>query len=333
MRPGTARSSPLWAVTSYFNPAGFRRRRENYRVFRDHLDVPLATVELSFNGRFELGPQDAEMLIQINGRDVMWQKERLLNVAVQALPAHCTKVAFLDCDVVFVWPDWASLLSRRLDEVPLAQPFTTVHYPPPDVPVESPGVLAGDFQRPSVGHLLEQGWSNAQILGNFTARRPGSRSTGHALAARRDLLQVHGLYDAAIIGGGDYLLVSAALGEFQEVIQYQIMNAAQANHYLAWGERFHRDVGRAMGCVAGDLIHLWHGTMEDRGSPWRYQGLSAYDFNPVQDIDLDSAGCWRWSSAKPEMHAFVRDYFATRHEDGRDLGKAHQPAALQSAAA
>jgi hypothetical protein len=77
-----AHNGPLWAVTSYFNPAGFRRRRENYRVFRDRLAVPLAAVELSFNGHFELAPQDAEILIQIPGRDVMWQKERLLNVAV-----------------------------------------------------------------------------------------------------------------------------------------------------------------------------------------------------------------------------------------------------------
>jgi hypothetical protein len=107
-------SSPLWAVTSYFNPVGYRRRRENYRTFRERLAAPLATVELSFNGRFELEPQDAEILIQIRGRDVMWQKERLLNVAVKALPACCTQVAILDCDVVFLRPDWMEALSRRL---------------------------------------------------------------------------------------------------------------------------------------------------------------------------------------------------------------------------
>ena len=36
----------------------------------------------------------------------MWQKERLLNLAVAALPPGCTKVAGLDSDLVFRPRDW-----------------------------------------------------------------------------------------------------------------------------------------------------------------------------------------------------------------------------------
>ncbi|HEY8118550.1 MAG TPA: hypothetical protein VIE91_04865, partial [Methylophilaceae bacterium] len=56
---------PFWAVTSYFNPAGWQRRRHNYNTFRHHLSIPLLTVEFSSDGQFELGPQDADLLIQI----------------------------------------------------------------------------------------------------------------------------------------------------------------------------------------------------------------------------------------------------------------------------
>src|SRR6185295_15513837 len=108
-------------------------RRENFRIFRERLSVPLVAVELSFNGVFELGPGDAEILIQIQGRDVIWQKERLLNVAVQALPAACTKVAILDCDVLFVRPDWVEALCQLLDQAAIVQPFSTVHYIPRDL--------------------------------------------------------------------------------------------------------------------------------------------------------------------------------------------------------
>jgi hypothetical protein len=318
-------SSRLWAVTSYFNPAGYRRRRDNYRVFRDRLALPLATIELSFSGRFVLGPQDAELLIQIHGRDVLWQKERLLNWAIDALPAHCTQVALLDCDVVFVRPDWAAALSRRLDEVPLVQPFGTVHYPPPDVPCDSPLALAGDYTRPSVGSLVEQGLPMGPVLRHFPARLPGIRSPGHALAARRDLLQEHGLFDAAIVGGGDGLLLAAALGHVHELIQVHVMNEAYAACYLAWSERFRRDVQGELGSVPGDLVHLWHGTMEDRRSPQRYHDLATFDYNPAEDIALDASGCWRWNSDKPAMHAYVRDYFDIRNEDGRDQVEAHPP--------
>ena len=44
----------LWAITSFFNPAGYKSRLTNYRLFRSRLDVPLVAVELSFTGEFEL---------------------------------------------------------------------------------------------------------------------------------------------------------------------------------------------------------------------------------------------------------------------------------------
>src|SRR5512143_3579916 len=95
------RSEALWAITSYFNPAGYARRLANYRRFRERLAVPLVTVELSFNGRFELGRRDADVLVQLHGTSVMWQKERLLNIAVKKVPRACNKIAWLDCDIVF----------------------------------------------------------------------------------------------------------------------------------------------------------------------------------------------------------------------------------------
>ena len=53
----------LYAITSYFNPAGFQNHLAKYRVFRDHLSVPLITVELSFNGDFALDKTDADHLV------------------------------------------------------------------------------------------------------------------------------------------------------------------------------------------------------------------------------------------------------------------------------
>jgi hypothetical protein len=111
----------LWAITSYFNPAGYRTRLENYRRFRAHLTVPLVTVEASFDGRFELGPADADILVQRHARDVLWQKERLLNVALGFLPAECDRVAWLDCDVVFAADDWPKRACAALTTHSLVQ--------------------------------------------------------------------------------------------------------------------------------------------------------------------------------------------------------------------
>ena len=82
----------LWAITSYFNPAGYRRRLANFRAFRARLSVPLVAVELAYGPEFELKAGDADILVQIRGRDVMWQKERLLNLALRSLPDSCANV-------------------------------------------------------------------------------------------------------------------------------------------------------------------------------------------------------------------------------------------------
>src|SRR5262249_46941224 len=97
---GAMKAPTLWAISSYFNPAGFRRKLANYRLFRERLIVPLVTVELAYGPNFQLTEGDADVLVQIRGRDVMWQKERLLNLALQALPGECKNVVALDCDII-----------------------------------------------------------------------------------------------------------------------------------------------------------------------------------------------------------------------------------------
>ena len=88
MTSNALRRQPTWAITSYFDSCGSGVRLANYKAFREQLEVPLVTVELSFDGSFALEPDDAEVLIQLSDGDVLWQKERLLNVALKASPGR-----------------------------------------------------------------------------------------------------------------------------------------------------------------------------------------------------------------------------------------------------
>ncbi|HEY7787756.1 MAG TPA: hypothetical protein VIF33_04460, partial [Casimicrobiaceae bacterium] len=123
------RQANLWGITCYFNPIGYQRRLQNYHLFRQHLTIPLVAVELAYGDDFDLGADDADVLIRLRGTDVLWQKERLLNLALAALPDHCEAVAWLDCDVVFDDDDWALRASRALERCSLLQPFQTVREP------------------------------------------------------------------------------------------------------------------------------------------------------------------------------------------------------------
>lgn len=331
MRPaGGGRQSPLGlvAVTTYFNPAGYRNRLLNFRTFREHLGVPLVVVEFSPTADFHLHSDDAEVLIQLADGDVMWQKERLLNVAIAAVP-ECEAVAWLDCDVVLLAQDWVKRTLRRLDDCKLVQPFSRVTETAPGA---TPTLNPDARTRPSFAHQYQAGDIGDRELATWrVGDDPVPLHCGYAWAARRELLVTHGLYDASIVGGATREIATAALGELDALATCRARSPAQLEHVLAWAEPFARDVAGEVGCIPGDLVHLWHGRTADRGYGVRYQVLVDNCFNPQSDIE-HTGGCWRWASDKPGLHEGVFRYFASRREDGGDAQEAHgtQPGAVSA---
>jgi hypothetical protein len=307
----------FWAITSYFNPARYQSRRRNYRIFRKHLAAPLVTVELSFDGRFELTPDDADILVQITGGDVLWQKERLLNLALPHLPRDCDNVAWVDCDVVFANDQWLREASAALEKAPLVQLFSEGCNLTRDARLEASGWSPIESCRPAIGAAIAAGWSmpeNVRAMGATVL--VGAPIPGLAWAARRSLLERHGLYDGCVIGAGDWAIVCAALGQPDHCVVSQAMTGATIEHYLAWARPFFADVGGRVDHVEGRIFHLWHGSQEDRRHRQREWDLAALGFDPLTDLALDAAGCWKWNSDKPDLHDYVRSYFASRNEDG-----------------
>lgn len=310
----SAASGDVWAITTFFNPANFGVRLRNYRLFRERLNAPLLAVELSFNGEFQLTREDADILVQVAGGDVMWQKERLLNIGLDRVPDGSDAVAWVDCDVVIERPDWMEAAVGLLDENILVQPFNRTFRLPRDVlPEDFDGVSVKP--RFSIGYQLSRGLLTREALRDW--RVDGDLpNDGLAWVARRGVMMKHRFYDARIIGGGTRDLVHAALGEHEALVEGRPMSPRHAEHYLEWARTFHQAVRRRIGYVHGDLYHLWHGNENDRRLMTRHADFNEFDFDPASDIALDESGCWRWSSDKPAMHAYMKEYFAGRREDG-----------------
>ena len=306
----------LWTITSYFNPVGYRRRLQNFREFRRRLAAPLLAVELGYGEQFELEDDDADIVVRLRGRDVLWQKERLLNIALGRLPDECTAVASLDCDVIFERDDWAAAARELLDRYLVVQLFERLHYLRREwVPGQALGE-AVDFTQESSASAIGRGSDPLAVLGPSLDRRAGVAAPGFGWAFRREVAEQHGFYDACIVGGGDTAMACAAFGRPGTVVDAHGMNPNQEARYCAWAGPFHRSVAGQVGCLEGNLFHLWHGRLEDRGTRERHLGLGRFGFDPRRDIALDEVGCWRWSSDKPDLHAYVREYFAARREDG-----------------
>ena len=306
----------LWAVTAYFNPCGYRTRLENFRTFRERLEVPLVAVELVYDGAPALEAGDADILVRVVGHDVLWQKERLLNVALGVLPDRCEAVAWLDCDLVFASRRWEASVLAALEASPVIQAFRTVYDLPRGVRPEDPGASAPELGRVSLAVAMADGSVPTDIFEIQGASLRYRYSPGHAWAARRNVLQTHGLYDAFVMGSGDKAMAAAAFGHFGRAPRAYRLNDAQTRHYLEWAIPFAQSVGGRVGFADETVHHLWHGELGRRGYGDRYGGFERFDFDPFKDVRLAEGGCWSWASDKPELHAHVRRYFTSRDEDG-----------------
>ncbi|HCS55012.1 MAG TPA: hypothetical protein DIW81_26070, partial [Planctomycetaceae bacterium] len=286
----------LGLLTCYFNPCRYQNIRDNYFRFRKGLNQPITTVELSFDDHFEI--EDA---IRIRGQaeNLLWQKERLLNLGIQSLPSAVDKVAWLDADILFLNSEWFRLTEQALDEMPVVQMAEQI------------------LQLDEAGGLIERqeslgsGWTSGKMA---RPRHPWFH-TGFAWACQRDFLPESGLYDQDVIGGADAAMALSWVGRGAERMNRERATPGMLNAFGNWEQSFAEQSKGNLGCIRGDLCHFWHGKKSGRMYVERMDWLKADDFDPATDIERDTSGLWRWSSNKPEMHRQVAAYFSRRNED------------------
>lgn len=307
----------LWAVTTFYNPAGYRTKKENYDVFRARLSaagVPLLTVELAFGDRpFELSSHDAELLVQRRGGDELWQKERLINIGVRHLPAECDRVAWLDADVLLARDDWADETRRLLRQYVVVQPFSHCvrlqrgadGCDPASLPF---GSGEGELFYGIAWGIRAKGRSS---LDHYA--RHGH--TGFAWAARRALLEQHGLYELNLLGNGDTDIAHAMYGSFDYWALDKLGPRARADLFR-WAQPFAAAVGRSVAHVEGVLTHLWHGDSAHRQYDRRLAVL--HEFDPEHHVvRADPDAPLTLSPDAPEhLRAWTKTYFSERREDG-----------------
>lgn len=281
----------LGIVTCFFNPCGYQQTVENYFRFREALGHECLTAELSFQGKFVI--PDA---IHLHGgpQNIMWQKERLLNIGIENLPDKYDKVAWIDADLLFLNPHWLDEAEEKLNQFPVVQLFENVHL------LDS----RGHVSRTIMGRVKG---IETKIPGN------GCLAPGGAWSARREILQ-DGLLDYDVTGGNDTGILDCWLGDWNSWM-FRLYSPAWKSAVMNWGKKQYRKVNGNMGVIAGDVAHMFHGSLENRQYGRRTAYLIEHDFDPATDIAIDQNGLWRWDSDKPEMHRKVANYFAQRRED------------------
>lgn len=302
----TAMTDRLWVVTTQFNPAGYRSLAQNYTRFAQHMaesGVNLLTAELTYPGQ----QATIEGSLRYQAHSIMWHKERLLNLAIKQLPPECDMVAWIDADVLFTNHNWVDQTIKRLQRHPVVQMFEQCIMLDP----------VGNYYKDAFGFAfsLKSGFLDNPAGDRYTYFNGNFKHPGFAWAARRETIEAWGgLYDRHILGGGDYQMGLALVGD-QDSSWYGRFGPIFQKDMLNWSHNALRVTKGNIGYVPGMLMHMWHGHSEDRQYVERSKCLVDYEFDPRNDIEDDDSGLWRWSSPKEAMHTKVADYFRTRKED------------------
>lgn len=333
------RRSDFWAITTYFNLTNGARRRLNYHCFRRQISVPLLTVEWSPDGNFQLEEDDADILLRISGGDLMWQKERLLNLAVAALPDHVRYVAWIDCDVLFENPNWAEEATEALAHNRVIHLYDEVGFPDAEVSaqllasplagLDSPALrhlpvrpsylslfkrFGQDVARFDIGRRTEVATlSNADIL-----QRPAH---GFAWAAQISFLRDIGLYDRCIIGSGDMHFCYGVAGLAEDYIESQrsigLGFYGDCPSYRDWAPQAAESCAGRSGCLNGRILHLFHGEMRDRQYRARIDNLLPFGIDLDEDICAAEGEPWFWKRDRAALNAHFLKYMRDRNEDGQ----------------
>jgi len=311
----------LWGITSFFNPAGYQRPVQNLEVFAARVraqGLPLMIVELALEGaEFIIDESLCDQLVRVRSDQVLWHKEALLNIGLRHLPAACDTVAWLDSDVLFENQQWVADTRLALEQHRVVQPFSHCIWLPPDVESVDLSLTTYPSHAKEYGRIHSFGFGWQHFGPHALEARVLYGHVGFAWAARRATLdEIGGFYDASILGSGDSLMAHGFVGP-EVMLRNEGPRIAPAllAHYGEWAEKATAAVQGDVGYVDGNLNHLWHGQMSNRGYIDRNATLLNAGYDPKLHLMRDENGLYGLHNAPPLLDAAVRQHFVDRKED------------------
>lgn len=302
-----AKSNEFWAISALFHPRDNPYRFANFSRFAQSLNrqgVPLLTIQC-------LGPTESSDLtecadvITVRCAHRLWQKERLLNIALEKLPQDCRYVAWLDADVLFEDSAWITKSSEALTSCQVVQPYSEVVH-------LNRGQIAIDTTTPAAARSFSSLIAAQPQLVRASFEQHGH--TGFAWVARRSFLDEVRLYDRAIVGGGDHLMAHAFSGSADAACVSRLVgiDTPLRRDFAKWAERIRLSAGVERPAVRGRLVHQWHGTLEARKYSARNRDLALLGFDPTSELRRNRDGCWEWANPLTAPAHLVENYFVGR---------------------
>ncbi len=280
----------LQFITSYFNFTNSNKIKQNYINFRKKFPYDIITIEVALpNQKFFI---DDSIKIKCSNNQILWQKERCLNIALENLSPTTDSVSWIDADIILHNDNFLNDANDTLSNYKVAQIFERVFELPNVNSTHNTISFAKDYIE---GHHLDYA------------------AVGFGWAMRREVLE-YGFYDSDILGNSDCLQLISWLGLWNHRLVKQLTPKHRL-HYLLWAIKSFNLVNSNIGCIKGDIEHMYHGSMINRAYVARSQILTDNNFDPGIDIKIDDNKLYVLSDSKPILQNQILNYFMDRKDD------------------
>jgi hypothetical protein len=300
------RSDLLHVVTAISNPVRWNSRIRLYKEFEKHMlesGVRLTVVECAYGDiPYQLDTNPAVNHVPVYAKSQVWLKENLLNIGISRLPRDWKYVAWIDADVIFRKPHWASEVVYALQHHDFIQPWEHCYDLGPN---DEHLMTHCSFGR----QWIKEPISCEKMGAGYTFAHPG-----YAWAATRDALEkVGGLIETAALGAADHHMALALIGK-AHLSMPGGLHKSYIDTVLEWERRAVAHLNHNLGFIPGTIEHLWHGDKAARKYISRWDILKQHQFDPKSDLKRNTSGVWELLG-KPALRRDIANYFASRNED------------------
>lgn len=278
--------------------------REQYRTFRaQFLRRGVALVTVAVGRHYQPWVEEFPEIRLVEG-DLLFQQSRLWMVGARIAQADgFSRFVCLDADVVFADEDWIARIQRAFRRSSLIQPFETALHMYDDARLE-----------------------RASVVSSAETGRGRHGATGLGVGFDSRFLDSVGLYEYAIVGGGDKILWKVVRHVFpipragdrrRQVVSLLCGagypdNPALHESVWRWAEQGHRLHGtlRPDYTKGVHLVVMPHGLKGNRQYRERYELLQGFD--PDRDLRAPIGQGLLFASGVEQLKADVAAYLRSR---------------------
>jgi hypothetical protein len=296
----------LHVVMVISNPCYFKRRYQLARQFMLRMEkeenIILYVVELCYKKQnFILTQKGNKKHLQLRTEHPLWHKENMINLGIKKLlPLDWKAVAWIDSDIEFESNTWAldtlKILNGHSDIVQLFSHAVDMNYDETTMKIFNSG-----------GYQHEKGYKY-KGGGNIDFWHPG-----YAWACSREAYEKMGnIYDMAILGSGDNIIMMGLLGCVDRAI-----NNDNTEGYLNTCYEYQDKIRKLRyGYVPGVIRHYFHGSKVNRKYSERWLILIENKYDPLLHLERDENGLLIPNKDFPlKLLEDIMNYFEQRNED------------------